>query len=69
MTVTKQKRHPRRKTRFSGIVRAARNLGVTREHLYLVITNRRNSPRLAARYLKLMRKKFHRQPSANSNTL
>ena len=69
MTVTPTKQRQRRKPPHSGIVAAARELGVTREHLYLVITGRRTYPKLAARYLRLMRKKSQPRPAPNPATL
>lgn len=43
----KPKRGP---TKYRGIVRAATDLGVTRVHLWLVLTGRRESRPLLARY-------------------
>jgi DNA-binding phage protein len=54
--------HPRRKStkkrrvvRFAGICAAARELGVTRIHLYRVLTKERRSPGLMTRYRALKR--------------
>lgn len=41
--------------RFPGICAAARELGVTRVHLYLVLTGQRESRNLTARYRALMK--------------
>lgn len=40
---TKGRERPRR---FKGIVKAASDLRVSREHLYLVLTGQRKSPRI-----------------------
>lgn len=40
-------------TRIVGVVALARKLGVTREHLYRVMTGRRESRRLAAKLRRL----------------
>ena len=40
-------------TRIVGVVALARKLGVTREHLYRVVTGRRESRRLAAKLRRL----------------
>ncbi|MBC8009952.1 MAG: hypothetical protein H7067_07635 [Burkholderiales bacterium] len=39
--------------RFPGIASQARDLGVSRTHLYLVLTKQRQSARLMAAWLKL----------------
>jgi hypothetical protein len=39
-----------RRWRFRGLLRAAEALGVHRNHLYLVLSGRRKSRRLLARY-------------------
>jgi hypothetical protein len=49
-TKAKPKRGP---TKYRGIVRDATNLGVTRVHLWLVLTGRRESRPLLARYEEL----------------
>lgn len=41
-----QKRTPNKRTRFPGIVRAAKGLGVSRIHLYYVLIGERRSPRI-----------------------
>jgi len=50
--MNKQKR---RKIRFPGIVGATRALGVSRSHLWFVLTGERLSPRLLCRYRKYQR--------------
>lgn len=52
-----------RKVRFPGIVAAAEALGVTRVHLYLVLSGKRESASLRARYLEWM----NQQPNQGSN--
>ena len=50
------KRHRRRKrgpTQFAGIVWQAQALGVTRHHLYQVLTGQRKSDRLMRRHAEL----------------
>jgi hypothetical protein len=47
------KRRARGKTRFKGIGKDAEALGVTRIHLWLVLTDERESPTLKERYGKL----------------
>lgn len=44
-----------KRTRFAGLVADAKRLGVHRNHLYLVLSGRRQSRRLMARY-KALRK-------------
>lgn len=41
--------------KFPGIAGDARTLGVSRTHLYLVLSGKRSSARLLKRYLKLRR--------------
>jgi len=41
---------PLRSVRFPGLLTAAQALGVHRNHLYLVLTGKRTSHRLLARY-------------------
>lgn len=43
--------------RFKGITADAASLGVTREHLWRVLTDRRESPGLLKRYSKLKKTK------------
>lgn len=44
------KKNGRHVTRYPGIMRASRDLGVNRIHLYLVLTGKRVSHRLTDRY-------------------
>ena len=46
----------RRRVRFPGICTHADLLGVTREHLWQVLSGRRESRRLMKRYLELTKK-------------
>lgn len=53
-------------TRFPGIVQDAELLGVTRTHLYLVLTGQRGSASLMQRYRKLKRnQKSHSDTPGN----
>ena len=45
-----RKSKPKRQVRHRGIVRAAAALGVTRQHLYLVLEHRRDSKPLLRRF-------------------
>jgi len=45
----------RGKTRYPGIVEAARALGVNRSHIYRVLEGERRSPRVEAYFRKLAR--------------
>lgn len=51
-----EKKKPRGDTRFPGICRHARELGVNRISLYRVLTGEWNLPKLHARYKKLIKK-------------
>jgi hypothetical protein len=53
LRVTERKSNGKRRVTFRGISRSARALGVTREHLWQVLTARRKSRRLLARYIEL----------------
>lgn len=52
---------PGQRVRFKGIGRDANQLGVTREHLWRVLTARRESKSLLARYKVLANKKERNQ--------
>ncbi len=45
----------RRRVQFPGIATHAEALGVSRQHLYYVLSGARQSPQLAARYRALLR--------------
>ena len=47
------KEKPLRSVRFPGLLTAAQQLGVHRNHLYLVLSGQRTSHRLLARYHQL----------------
>jgi hypothetical protein len=49
-----------RAPRISGIVESAKELGVTREFLYMVLTGRRKSARVLQGYRILQREKAYR---------
>lgn len=48
MTLRKQRTKCKRVVRFPGIVEHAKALGVSRIHLYFVLTGQRSSPRIEA---------------------
>jgi hypothetical protein len=54
---------PKRQVQFFGICADAKALGVSREHLYRVLTGRRTSQSLMKRYLEL-RSKRDKPPDA-----
>ena len=53
MERAKSVKSKRRRKRIAGITAASAALGVTRFHLYKVLTGNRESPKLLARYHKL----------------
>lgn len=53
----------RGETRFPGIKRHAETLGVSRPHLFLVLTGQRKSASLLRRYRELMRSEGRPQPN------
>jgi hypothetical protein len=53
LRVTPEKSSLKSKARFLGIVRDARRLGVSRVHLYLVLSGKRHSNSLLRRYRSL----------------
>jgi hypothetical protein len=53
---TNKKSEQKRNVRFPGICAAAKALGVTREHLYRVLTGERHSASLSRRYHSLQKK-------------
>jgi hypothetical protein len=56
MNASKSKRNPKSPTtavRFPGITEDAKNLGVTRPHLWMCLVGQRKSKSLVARYQKL----------------
>lgn len=54
---------PRREVRFPGISHHSVSLGVTREHLWQVLTGRRTSRSLLQRYRTLLQKEGRRVPT------
>jgi hypothetical protein len=53
LRVTKGKSETKRRSRFTGICADAEALGVSREHLFRVLTGERQSRSLMRRYLEL----------------
>ncbi len=53
LRASKNKSESKRRVRFVGICADARKLGVSREHLYRVLTGKRQSRLLLKRYLEL----------------
>jgi hypothetical protein len=59
LRATKTKSQQKRRTRFPGICTDAELLGVSREHLYRVLTGERESKSLLERYRALAKKGQH----------
>jgi hypothetical protein len=55
LRVTKGKSETKKRSRFTGICADAQALGVSREHLFRVLTGERQSRSLMRRYLELKR--------------
>jgi len=66
LRVSSNESEPKRRVRFPGICAAARELGVTREHLYRVLSGQRVSHSLLRRYHQLKKRARRQKPPAQN---